>query len=52
MAFIIDQAGGKASDGHTDILQIVPQELHQRVPLIIGSEHDVKMIEDFIQGKR
>ena len=48
MAFIIEQAGGKASDGTRDILQIKPESLHQRVPLFIGCSYDVKMIEDYI----
>jgi fructose-1,6-bisphosphatase I len=52
LAFIIEQAGGKASDGFTDILKIIPDELHKRVPLFLGSEYDVKILEEFIQGKR
>ena len=52
MAFIIEQAGGRASDGKQRIMDITPKELHQRTPLFIGSEEDVKMIEDFIDGKR
>jgi len=51
MAFIIEAAGGKASDGHTRILDIVPKKLTQRTPLIIGSKEDVEMAEKFIQGK-
>lgn len=51
MAFIVEQAGGRASDGKTRIMDIKPGELHQRTPLFIGSEFDVKMIEDFIAGK-
>lgn len=52
LAFIVEQAGGRASDGHRRILDIKPDELHQRTPLVIGSEEDVKIAEDFIQGKR
>ena len=52
MAFILNQAGGRASNGYVDILKIVPEDIHQRVPLYIGSEHDVTMVEEFIQGKR
>ncbi len=37
MAFLITQAGGKATDGVQNILDIVPTELHQRCPLYIGS---------------
>ena len=52
MAFIIEQAGGKASDGQRRIMEIRPEDIHQRTPLFIGSEKDVAMIEDFISGKR
>ncbi|HHM02644.1 MAG TPA: class 1 fructose-bisphosphatase [Caldithrix abyssi] len=52
MAFIIEQAGGRASDGHNRIMDIVPTELHQRTPLFIGSEEDVNMVEEFIRGER
>ncbi len=52
MAFIIEQAGGKASDGHRRIMDIVPTELHQRTPLFIGSVEDVDMVEEFIRGER
>ncbi len=52
MAFIVEAAGGKASDGKNRILDIKPEKLHQRVPLFIGSEEDVTMVEEFISGKR
>jgi fructose-1,6-bisphosphatase I len=52
MAFIAEQAGGRASDGQSDITRIEPEKLHQRVPLYIGSEEDVNLVEEFIQGKR
>ncbi len=52
LAFIIEQAGGRASDGHRRILGIKPKDLHQRTPLIIGSDSDVLEAEDYIQGKR
>lgn len=52
MAFIIEQAGGRASDGKKRIMELKPESLHQRVPLFMGSSDDVKMVEDFIQGKR
>ncbi len=52
MAFIVEQAGGRASDGRNRILELKPKKLHQRVPLYIGSEEDVKLAETFIQGKR
>lgn len=52
LAFIVEQAGGKASDGYNRILDIQPTSLHQRTPLIIGSREDVEIAEAFIQGKR
>jgi fructose-1,6-bisphosphatase I len=48
MAFIIEQAGGRASNGKQRILDIQPEKLHQRVPIFIGSEEDVKMVEKFM----
>ncbi len=49
MAFIIEQAGGKASDGYeTRILDIHPDSLHQRVPLFIGSWNMVENAERFV----
>ena len=41
MAFLVTQAGGRASDGQQDILDIVPNALHQRVPLVFGSANEV-----------
>ncbi len=42
LAFIVEQAGGSASTGEQRILDIMPEGLHQRVPLIIGSRLDVE----------
>ncbi len=50
LAFVIEQAGGRATTGHMDILDVVPKQLHQRVPLIIGSPKDVAKVESFIQN--
>jgi len=49
MAFIAEQANGKASDGFTRILDIQPTELHQRVPFICGSKSMVEKAEKFMQ---
>ncbi|MBN4070185.1 class 1 fructose-bisphosphatase [Olleya sp. AH-315-F22] len=49
MAFIAEQANGKASDGFTRILDIQPTELHQRVPFICGSKNMVEKAEEFMQ---
>ena len=49
LAFLIEQAGGRASTGTQEILDVVPEKLHQRTPLIIGSKDDVALVESFIQ---
>lgn len=41
LAFVVEQAGGQATDGCGSILDIVPETLHQHTPLIIGSREDV-----------
>ena len=51
LSMVVREAGGYASDGHGPILEIEPSALHQRVPLYIGSEEDVKLAESFISGK-
>ena len=48
MSFIVEKAGGRASNGKKRILEIKPYSLHQRTPLFIGSEEDVKMVEEFM----
>lgn len=48
MAFIAEQAGGKASDGFDRIMEIEPTELHQRVPFFCGSLNMVKKAEEFM----
>ncbi|WP_211165396.1 class 1 fructose-bisphosphatase [Flavobacterium silvaticum] len=48
MAFITEQAGGKASDGYTRILELEPTELHERVPFFCGSKNMVEKAEEFM----
>lgn len=50
LAFVVQQAGGYASAGFQNILDIDPGELHQRVPLYIGSKEDVLIAEQFIKA--
>lgn len=50
LAFLCEQAGGKASDGHRDILSIVPTDLHQRTPLYLGSKDFVTLAEGVLAG--
>ena len=49
MAFIVEQAGGKASDGFGRIMEIQPTELHERVPFFCGSYNMVEKAEEFMQ---
>ncbi|GAA4289577.1 class 1 fructose-bisphosphatase [Aestuariibaculum suncheonense] len=50
MAFLAEQANGKASDGFTRILDIQPAELHERVPFICGSKNMVDKCEEFMRN--
>ncbi|WP_242092530.1 class 1 fructose-bisphosphatase [Aestuariivivens sediminicola] len=50
MAFLAEQANGKASDGFTRIMDIEPTELHQRVPFICGSKNMVEKAESFMKA--
>jgi fructose-1,6-bisphosphatase I len=48
IAFIVEQAGGKASDGYQRIMELLPTELHQRVPFFCGSYNMVSKAETFM----
>jgi len=52
MAFLAEQANGKASDGFTRIMDIEPTELHQRVPFICGSKNMVDKAEEFMEAAK
>jgi fructose-1,6-bisphosphatase I len=49
MAFIAEQAGGKASDGFNRIMEVSPKELHERIPFYCGSYNMVKKLESFMK---
>ena len=49
LAMVVEQAGGMATDGKIRILDVEPQELHQRVPLFIGSQNDVQKVMEIYQ---
>lgn len=51
MSFIAEQAGGKGSDGHRRVLEIVPEKVHQRVPLFVGSKKEVEYVEAYLNKK-
>ncbi|MCK9239247.1 class 1 fructose-bisphosphatase [Desulfocurvus sp.] len=48
MAFIVEQAGGMATDGVNRILDYTPTELHQRVPFFVGSPNDVRTVREIM----
>lgn len=50
MAFIVEQAGGAATNGQMRIMDIVPQKLHQRVPVFLGSKDEVARVTEYHQG--
>jgi fructose-1,6-bisphosphatase I len=49
MSFIVEQAGGKASDGFRRIMDLEPYDLHQRAPVFIGSKEMVEKAEEFMR---
>ncbi|GHA72085.1 class 1 fructose-bisphosphatase [Pontibacter akesuensis] len=51
MAFIVEQAGGKATNGSQRILEIKPTELHERCPLYIGSTEMVDQVEEYLKAE-
>ena len=51
-AFLFEAAGGSATDGQRRILDIVPERLHQRTGLVLGSREDVELFGQFVEGKR
>lgn len=50
MAFLIEQAGGAATDGTTPILDLVPESLDHRSPVYIGCRDDVEKAGEFLNG--
>ena len=48
MSFIVEAAGGRATNGKQRILEIQPKYLHERTPIFIGSEDDVRIVEEFM----
>lgn len=51
LAFIVEQAGGKATTGEQRIMEVQPNKLHQRIPLYIGSRKMVDTAEAFLRGE-
>lgn len=51
LSFIIEQAGGLAIDGNRRIMEIIPESIHQRTPVFIGSPENVKKVHSFLKGE-
>lgn len=51
LGFLAEQAGGRASTGSQPLLEVVPDQLHTRTPLVLGSREDVALVESFIQDR-
>lgn len=49
-AYLAQEAGGYASDGQQDVLEIVPTELHQRIPFFVGNKPDVELVEKLLKN--
>ncbi|XP_076665749.1 fructose-1,6-bisphosphatase [Andrena cerasifolii] len=49
MAYILKEAGGMASNGEIDILEVVPEKIHQRSPIFLGSQEDVEELLRYIK---
>ncbi len=50
MAMLVEQAGGAASTGRQRILEVPPERLHQRVPVILGSKTEVEQVESYYRA--
>ncbi|KAJ8570874.1 hypothetical protein K7X08_037846 [Anisodus acutangulus] len=48
MSYIVEQAGGKATDGIQRILEIMPEQIHQRTPIFIGSPEEIEKLEKYL----
>jgi fructose-1,6-bisphosphatase I len=46
MGYLVDQAGGAISDGKSDILEIIPEKIDQRIPIYIGGKKEIRMIQE------
>lgn len=49
MSFIIEQAGGATIDGKHRIMDVQPSDLHQRIPVILGSKNEVELLGKYHQ---
>jgi fructose-1,6-bisphosphatase I len=51
MAYLIEQAGGRATTGMQEIMDVIPEKIHARTPLIIGSRENVALVESFLHER-
>jgi fructose-1,6-bisphosphatase I len=51
ISFIAEQAGAKASNGTQRILDVIPRDLHERVPFYVGSKNMVEKVEEFLHNE-
>ncbi len=52
LAFVVEKAGGAATTGERDVLDVVPSSLHERVPIAIGSKTEVALYERFLKSSK
>jgi fructose-1,6-bisphosphatase I len=50
LAFIMEQAGGLAINGERRVVDVVPNDIHERSALIVGSPHEVAMYQTVVNG--
>ena len=50
IAFLVEQAGGAATTGKQRVLELQPQTIHARAPMIFGSKHEVELVEQYYAG--
>ncbi len=51
LAYVVEQAGGRASTGSQPVLDVVPDSLHARIPLAIGSRTEVELFDRYTGGR-
>lgn len=50
MSMLVEQAGGKSSTGRARVMDIVPEHIHQRVPVMIGTAQEVALLENYVEA--
>jgi fructose-1,6-bisphosphatase I len=50
MGFLVKQAGGMISNGKVDLTKIKPQSIHERTPLYVGGEKEIKQANSILGG--